>query len=403
MGSKGDGEQVKSVSSEVTRQNTSETWKLVCHRQVSDVTPLVRLQVSGEDVSGVQQSGAPHHQSRNALTYLGSYCIGELEESCEDDSPHRAMQEAAGVQLKAMHITDQEQRGEEPNCGVEGAQDRGRSLMSNLGHRTRSVNRRLPEAEGLRVTKDDNPDLVDFDKPLLWQVGHLGERYTDWVHQPTKKNIRLFHSDLMEYCSKTVWYVIPAVWIPIGICCSYICFKELEKRETKLFASMTEAWSVPVQEYWFPFLFLLGMFTWSLMEYLIHRFLFHTMPPSNSYFLITLHFLLHGQHHKAPFDRSRLVFPPVPASVFALCFYLIFRLLLPPAVGLNIFVGGLFGYIIYDLTHYYLHYGSPKKDNYFYKLKIYHIKHHFKYQKSGFGITSQFWDYPFNTLIPETS
>lgn len=40
------------------------------------------------------------------------------------------------------------------------------------------------------------------------------------------------------------------------------------------------------------------MFLWSLLEYLIHRFVFHMKPPASNYYLITLHFLLHGQHHK---------------------------------------------------------------------------------------------------------
>lgn len=48
----------------------------------------------------------------------------------------------------------------------------------------------------------------------------------------------------------------------------------------------------------FPGLFVLGLFLWSLVEYVLHRFLFHMKPPSNSYYLITLHFVLHGQHHK---------------------------------------------------------------------------------------------------------
>jgi 4-hydroxysphinganine ceramide fatty acyl 2-hydroxylase len=48
-------------------------------------------------------------------------------------------------------------------------------------------------------------DLVDWQKPLLWQVGHLGEKYDEWVHQPVARPIRLFHSDLIEAFSKTVW------------------------------------------------------------------------------------------------------------------------------------------------------------------------------------------------------
>lgn len=45
-------------------------------------------------------------------------------------------------------------------------------------------------------------------------------------------------------------------------------------------------------------LFVLGMLIWTLVEYLIHRFLFHMKPPSNSHYLIMLHFVMHGQHHK---------------------------------------------------------------------------------------------------------
>lgn len=56
--------------------------------------------------------------------------------------------------------------------------------------------------------------------------------------------------------------------------------------------------SVPVHKYLFLPLFLLGWFMWSLVEYCIHRFVFHMKPPAHNYYLITLHFLLHGQHHK---------------------------------------------------------------------------------------------------------
>lgn len=57
-------------------------------------------------------------------------------------------------------------------------------------------------------------------------------------------------------------------------------------------------YSVAMPESVFPGLFVLGMLLWSLIEYLIHRFLFHMKPPGDSYYLIMLHFILHGQHHK---------------------------------------------------------------------------------------------------------
>ncbi|KAH3768818.1 hypothetical protein DPMN_170034 [Dreissena polymorpha] len=48
----------------------------------------------------------------------------------------------------------------------------------------------------------------------------------------------------------------------------------------------------------FPVLFFTGFLLWTLDEYVLHRWLFHRKPPTNSKFLITLHFLFHGQHHK---------------------------------------------------------------------------------------------------------
>lgn len=73
-------------------------------------------------------------------------------------------------------------------------------------------------------------------------------------------------------------------------------------------------YSVAMPESAFPGLFVLGMLLWSLMEYLIHRFLFHMKPPSDSHYLIMLHFVLHGQHHKVSGAGSRLGLPAAPAS-----------------------------------------------------------------------------------------
>ncbi|XP_042742097.1 fatty acid 2-hydroxylase isoform X2 [Lagopus leucura] len=248
---------------------------------------------------------------------------------------------------------------------------------------------------------DVGTDLVDWRKPLLWQVGYLGEKYDEWVHQPVDRPIRLFHSDFIEALSKTAWYVVFLVWTPVVFYLSWLSYTALAQGNTRLFSSFTAEYSIPVHKHCFPFIFLLGMFLWSLLEYLIHRFVFHMKPPASNYYLITLHFLLHGQHHKSPFDSSRLVFPPVPASLVMAFFYGVLRLLLPEVLGLSVFVGGLCGYVVYDMMHYYLHYGSPKEGTYLYGLKAYHVKHHFEHQKSGFGITTRFWDHPFRTLIPE--
>ncbi|XP_053127091.1 fatty acid 2-hydroxylase [Hemicordylus capensis] len=334
-------------------------------RRIYDLSAFVRrhpggqqllLERAGTDVSAALD-GPPHRHSDNARRWLQQYYVGELDaQSCL-----------------------QKWKSASPQAGV--------TTERRMDPRCKAV--------------DDDNDLVDWRKPLLWQVGYLGEKYDEWVHQPVDRPIRLFHSDFIESLSKTAWYMVIAVWIPVVLCFSWHGYVSLAQEDTHLFSTFTEVYAIRVHKYYFPLLFLVGMCIWSLLEYLIHRFVFHMKPPSTNYYLITLHFLMHGQHHKSPFDDSRLVFPPVPASFIIGFFYVVVKFMFPGGFGTSLFTGGLFGYVIYDMMHYYLHYGSPKKGTYLYGLKAYHVKHHFEHQKAGFGITSRFWDRPFQTLIPE--
>ncbi|XP_075432734.1 fatty acid 2-hydroxylase [Ascaphus truei] len=341
---------------------------------VYDVSGFVKLHPGGEEVlrdragTDIQAdlTGPPHRHSENALRWLGQYYVGDLEEQRDGGTAEQ-------------HLRDR-------------------------GHQYSSAKAYTNSASWIQFkTFNTEKDLVDWEKPLLWQVGHLREKYDEWVHQPVDRPIRLFHSDFVESCSKTAWYVVLSVWVPVVLYLSWYCLTELARGDTRLVSSFTTDYSVAISLFSFFSLFLVGVLGWTLIEYAIHRFVFHMNPPASNYYLITLHFMLHGQHHKSPFDSSRLVFPPVPASFVIVPMYLLLQLAFPHPVGLSLFVGGLFGYVAYDMTHYYLHYGSPNKGSYLAWLKSYHVRHHFEHQKSGFGITSTLWDRPFNTLIPEDS
>lgn len=96
-------------------------------------------------------------------------------------------------------------------------------------------------------------------------------------------------------------------------------------------------------------------------------------------------------------DGQRLVFPPLPAIPIVTCFYFFYVSFLPYPI-FNCFVGGkLFGYVIYDLTHYYLHHGSPAPKSNLHYLKVYHYNHHFKDFNLGmfsrWFILSNFFEY----------
>ena len=89
---------------------------------------------------------------------------------------------------------------------------------------------------------------------------------------------------------------------------------------------------------------------------------------------------------QVPFDTMRLVFPPVPAGIIVLILYLPIAHLLPLNVGRALLAGGLLGHNGYDLTHYYLHHGSPTPGSYFASLKTYHVAHHYINYNQGLCI-----------------
>ncbi|KAJ8545288.1 hypothetical protein K7X08_017871 [Anisodus acutangulus] len=78
-------------------------------------------------------------------------------------------------------------------------------------------------------------------------------------------------------------------------------------------------------------------------------------------------------------------------------FWNLIKFLATPSTAPALFGGGLLGYVMYDVTHYYLHHGKPTIEVPK-SLKKYHLNHHFRIQNKGFGITSSFWDKVFGTL-----
>ncbi|PAV87612.1 hypothetical protein WR25_06815 [Diploscapter pachys] len=142
--------------------------------------------------------------------------------------------------------------------------------------------------------------------------------------------------------------------------------------------------------------FALGVLAWTLFEYCIHRF-FHWKPDPNSENQLLLHFLLHGMHHKTPMDPYRLVLPPAAAALVFGFFYALYVNILPWPVFCAFGSGKLFGYVCYDMIHFYLHHGHPEVHSNMHFRKVYHNHHHFKDYDAGYGISTSLWDYIFRT------
>jgi dihydroceramide fatty acyl 2-hydroxylase len=137
-----------------------------------------------------------------------------------------------------------------------------------------------------------------------------------------------------------------------------------------------------------------GYMLWTLFEYWLHRIVFHFEPPDGVG--ARLHWIIHGVHHDHPNDPLRLVMPPavsVPlgAVVFGVL-YLIFGPRYAPGLGAGFFTG----YLVYDMTHYYLHHYRPR--GWLGRLlRERHMRHHFQDDTRGFGISAPYWDEVFGT------
>jgi sterol desaturase/sphingolipid hydroxylase (fatty acid hydroxylase superfamily) len=145
-------------------------------------------------------------------------------------------------------------------------------------------------------------------------------------------------------------------------------------------------------------LYVAAIFAWSLTEYVLHRWIFHTELPGK--LGKRIHFVIHGVHHDYPNDTHRLVMVPSLSIPLAVFFYTLFWLLLGPALASPFFAGFVTGYLIYDMTHYAIHhYGFKSK--YWLRLKVYHMRHHYQQPHRGYGVSSALWDAIFHSEFKE--
>ncbi len=146
----------------------------------------------------------------------------------------------------------------------------------------------------------------------------------------------------------------------------------------------------------------LGLLVWTLVEYLLHRFVFHFMPKNPGPRLRRLIFLFHGIHHVQPWDRTRLVMPPLVSIPIAVLFYWLFAWFTGDLVGRPGWLSPMFaafvaGYLTYDLMHYATHH-LPMRGSVGRWLKRHHLLHHHVTPEERFGVSSPLWDAVFRTL-----
>lgn len=122
--------------------------------------------------------------------------------------------------------------------------------------------------EDLSKDTDYNQDFkkhrfLDLSRPLflqVWNGGFSKDFYLDQVHRPRHykggQSAPLF-GNFLEPLSKTPWWVVPGLWMP---CVMYGTYLAAQGLETNTLTAV----------YW-----VFGLFLWTLIEYILHRFLFH--------------------------------------------------------------------------------------------------------------------------------
>lgn len=138
----------------------------------------------------------------------------------------------------------------------------------------------------------------------------------------------------------------------------------------------------------------LGLLGWTLLEYLLHRFLFHGSPGMGP--LANLRRKIHLHHHRDPRDPDRLLVRPLYSlPLSALLGVGLWQLLdFPSAVAL---LSGLWlGFLYYESVHYRIH-RSAAAGPWLRHQRRNHFHHHFVDDSRCFGVTSPLWDLVFRT------
>ena len=129
-----------------------------------------------------------------------------------------------------------------------------------------------------------------------------------------------------------------------------------------------------------------GLATWSLVEYVMHRFVLHGIEPFKTW---------HSKHHDRP---TALISAPtaLSATLIAALVFAPATALSTPVQALALTLGVTIGYFLYAFCHHATHHwrarGSWLKER-----KRWHALHHRHSRGGCYGVTSRIWDRVFRT------
>ncbi len=135
---------------------------------------------------------------------------------------------------------------------------------------------------------------------------------------------------------------------------------------------------------------------WTAIEYYFHRFILHPEIyenfPENNGKLYRESFNAHLKHHTFINQKHRIALP-VPRLLLAIIIiYTVLKLIFSYGTAISLQSGSTIGVLLYDLLHYYFHFGGEPWFNYIAELKAAHMRHHYRHPDKEFGVSSRLWD-----------
>ena len=136
---------------------------------------------------------------------------------------------------------------------------------------------------------------------------------------------------------------------------------------------------------------LAGALLWTLLEYVMHRFLLHGGSRIAG---------LHDAHHA---QARAWIGTPTWLSVTAIAGMALPTLLFgaPVFIYLSLTVGLMAGFLLYGLIHHAIHHGEPRiLARTLSRSARRHFEHHRRGGVGNFGVTTEFWDRLLGTRLP---
>ncbi len=225
---------------EVASHNSKKSCFVTLGSNVYDVTDFIDAHPGGGDL---------------VLEYAGK----DIKAILEDEASH-AHSEAAYEVLEDSHVgflaTSKAANGNGNGATANGD---GEWVHPRTGmSREEDLSKDTDIASDYKTHK-----FLDLGRPLfpqVWMGGFSKDFYLDQVHRPRHykggESAPLF-GNFLEPLTKTAWWVIPVTWLPPVTYGVYLA---------------SEGYANPLKQ---AGVFGCGVLLWSLIEYIMHRFLFH--------------------------------------------------------------------------------------------------------------------------------